>query len=108
MAPGENKKDGGCLVVLTRCQPGRDDEFNQWYDEVHVPELCAMGPFTGARRYRVSDQQLFDQTHQYLAIYEYTGPAEEAHRALVEAGGKLTMSDALDADSPFMTLVEPI
>lgn len=108
MASSESK-DGGCLVVYTRCHPGRDDEFNKWYDEVHIPELCALGPFTGATRYRIpGDAQMMDQTHQYLAVYQFKGSAEEARRAMEESADKLEMTDAFDAATAFMTIAEVI
>ncbi len=32
------------LAVLARATPGNLDEFRRWYDEVHIPELCARYP----------------------------------------------------------------
>ncbi len=34
--------------------PDRDQEYNTWYDEVHIPELVALDGFVSARRLRPS------------------------------------------------------
>lgn len=92
----------GCLVVYTKCAAGRDDEFNRWYDEIHIPEVLALGPFIRARRYRIPEAQMLPQTHTYLAIYEFRGEVAKALDALNAATGKLRMSDTLV--EPFMTV----
>ncbi len=108
MASTKSGGAGGCLVVYTSCAPGRDDEFNKWYDEIHAPEICALGPFTEARRYRIPDTQMLEQKHAYLAIYEYEGSAEDARKALEESAGKLRMTETFDPAEAFMTITERI
>lgn len=85
----------GCLVVYTTCSAGRDAEFNRWYDEVHIPEVLAVGPFRRARRYRLPSAQFMPQTHTYLALYEFRGSAADAIAALNEASKKFQMSDTM-------------
>lgn len=53
------------LVVQVDIDPAREDEFNRWYDEEHVPEKRATPGFRSARRFRH-----FTEPHRYLAIYE--------------------------------------
>ncbi|MCH2172685.1 DUF4286 family protein [Myxococcota bacterium] len=96
----------GRLVVSTCFKAGQEAEFNKWYDEVHIPEVLGLGVFTAAQRFRMSDSQAMDQSHQYLALYEFEGDAKEAVDALLSASGKLNMSDTLE--SPFMSVVEEI
>ena len=85
----------GCLVVYTTCASGRDAEFNRWYDEIHLPEVLALGPFRRARRYRIASAQFMPQTHTYLALYEFRGSAADAIAALNAASKKLQMSDTM-------------
>ncbi len=41
------------MVVLTNPNPGGDEAFNRWYDEIHVPDvLNTIGGYVGARRFR--------------------------------------------------------
>lgn len=55
----------GVYVVRTRPTDGHEDDFNRWYDEVHVPEVLEVPGFVSARRFRSGDD--------YLAIYELEG-----------------------------------
>jgi len=88
------------MLVFTNAVEGRDDEFNQWYDEVHLVEVLALPEFVGATRHRLADTQMFpDQSHTYLAIYEYKGDAADAVAALGAAAESLNMSDALADDA---------
>jgi hypothetical protein len=96
---------GGQLIVFTNAADGRDDEFNEWYDSVHIPEVLALEPFTSAQRFRVADDQAFPQTHRYVALYQFDGDAGVALKTLTAAAGDFRMSDAMvDAH---MIVVEP-
>ena len=53
------------LIVQVDIDPAREDEFNRWYDEEHVPEKRASPGFHSARRFKH-----FAIPHRYLAIYE--------------------------------------
>jgi hypothetical protein len=58
------------LVVLTNAVEGRDDEFNRWYDEVHLGDVVhKMGGFASARRFR----RVGEGPWGYLALYEIAG-----------------------------------
>jgi hypothetical protein len=98
----------GKMLVFTNAVDGRDEEFNRWYDEVHLAEVLALPVFTEARRFRLADAQRFpEQSHRYLAIYEYEGPAQDALDALAAAAGGFRMSDAMAKDTK-VTLVEDV
>ncbi|SMX98833.1 DUF4286 family protein [Brevibacterium linens] len=43
-----------------------EDEFNQWFDEEHLPQLAALSGTVHAARYRADD------TPHYLAAYDLT------------------------------------
>ena len=90
----------GKMLVFTNAVDGRDDEFNQWYDEVHLVEVLALPEFVGATRHKLAEAQMFpDQSHGYLAIYEYKGDAADALAALGAAAGTMNMSDTLAGDA---------
>ena len=36
------------LIVFTEPVIGREDEYNEWYDEVHLPEVLATDGFVAA------------------------------------------------------------
>jgi hypothetical protein len=100
------------MVVLTNpVDPSRDRECNAWYDRTHVPEVCALPGFVGARRYRLSDAQLIDGgAHRYCAVYEIESediPSTVSSLAAATEDGRVVMSDVLCMDPlPAMTVWE--
>jgi hypothetical protein len=53
-------------------RPGKEEEFNRWYDKVHVPEVCSFPGFRRAWRLEAfpHDSQLGPTGHKYWAVYE--------------------------------------
>ena len=47
----------------------REDEWNRWYDEKHLPELLSVPGIVSATRYRQHGAE-----GRYLAAYEIEGP----------------------------------
>lgn len=70
------------LVVETNCVAGADEEFNRWYDEVHVPQLLELDGFLNVSRYRVADAQMGRSVppQRYVAMYEIE--ADDPQQAL--------------------------
>lgn len=55
-------------LVETFCNPAREDEYNDWYDNVHVPDILATPGFVRARRF--VHKELRDGRGKYMAMYE--------------------------------------
>ena len=93
------------LGVFTNAVPGRDEEFNRWYDEVHLREVLEVDGYVAAQRFVLSDAQIADATAdaapgRYLAIYEIEAEdLKAAFEKLNATSGEMNMSDALDASS---------
>ncbi|MDP7726371.1 DUF4286 family protein [Mycobacterium sp. TY814] len=85
----------GIIYVETYpSSPDREEEFNTWYDEVHLPELVALDGIVSARRLRPVNGE-----GPYVALYEIEG--DDLQAVLQGMGGaKLTMSSALQLDPP--------
>jgi len=86
------------FIVFTNPSEGQEDEFNRWYDDVHVPEVIATPGFTGASRFRLATPGVENPEFRYLAIYEIE--TDDAAATLAEltsrAGdGRFNMSTAL-------------
>ncbi len=64
------------FVMFTECtDPEREDEFNDWYSNIHIPDILTMPGIVGARRFRV----LGDSGQwKYLAVYELDADDPEA------------------------------
>ena len=60
---------GGLLVNAMNVAPEHEAEFNDWYDNEHIPALSAVPGVLSARRFRD-----LSGTHRYLALYHLTAP----------------------------------
>ncbi len=83
--------------------PEREQEYNTWYNEVHLPQLLALDGIVGARRLCP-----VDGTGPYVALYELEGDDLQAILDnMIANAGQLNMSDALLLDpAPVPRLLE--
>jgi hypothetical protein len=64
------------LSVRATVEPGRETEFNRWYDDEHVPDAVRrLLGCIGAARYKVV---MGDGAHQYMALYAFESAAKLA------------------------------
>lgn len=68
---------GDCLLLaFTRCNaPGRADEWSDWYDEVHLPELLRAGTDV-VTRFELTQQPVPGMPSigfSHVALYEFRG-----------------------------------
>lgn len=90
------------MVVTSGAKPGRDDEYNAWYDGTHLAEICAIPGVTGGRRFDAIATTPNPQPAPYLAIYEIEAddPASVLGEMMRRAeAGQMSMSEALDTDT---------
>jgi hypothetical protein len=93
----------GIMVVQSApVDPAREDDFNDWYVTKHLPEICAVPGFTGARRYRVLGAAA-GEAPTYLTVYEIE--ADDLMAPIKEwrtrsASGTTTGTDSLRLDPP--------
>lgn len=90
------------FVVLTNAVEGREDEYNDWYTNVHLPDVLAIPGIVAAERFRLAPAQRSPaQPFKYLAIYEVETDdlpwvaAEIGRRAGTPA---MVISDAMAAE----------
>lgn len=97
----------GKMLVFSNAVEGRDDEYNEWYDNFHLKELTATAPFKSGQRFRVAQAEgpMIKKDHRYLAVYEFDGPPEGALQAMMAAAPNFTMSDTVSQDA-LIVLVE--
>jgi len=98
-------------VVRSNAMEGQEQEFNQWYDAVHFPEVMAIEGFLSAERFELDAENSWgDQPYRYLAIYEIDGDDVAATLENIKNAG-LNMSGAIDLAnvhaSVFAAVTEP-
>ena len=95
-------------VVTTQAHPGAEQQFNDWYDTVHIPEVLRLDGVMAAQRFVIANPEQGD-IPRYLAIYELE--TDDLDKTLLELDAALdtmTMSDALDVDSTVMKFYRPL
>ena len=60
------------LLAFNNPVPGREDEYNTWYTNQHLPDVLRTPGFKRAQRFRLTPTQKAGtpQTYQYMAMYE--------------------------------------
>jgi hypothetical protein len=105
-----------CLVFSNPVE-GKEAEFNEWYDTVHMPEVLGIPGVLSAQRFDVgvpaadpaADAALPQPTHRYLTVYEVDGDIDKVLSGLAEGAtsGKIHMSDSLDVKNASIVFWKP-
>jgi hypothetical protein len=86
----------GIILALTNSVPGREAEFNKWYDDVHVKDLVAVPGIGAAQRYRVvAAKDLRQSPYDYLTIYRTDVPLDHVFASMAATRDLRTISDTL-------------
>jgi hypothetical protein len=97
------------LIVMTNPVAGREDEYNDWYDNQHVPDVLRVKGFTGAQRFKVADEKS-DAPFKYCALYQLETDDIDgvvANLGKVAGTDAMPMSSALDMNlsmTPFRAI----
>jgi len=87
------------FLVHTEPVPGREDEYNDWYTNQHIPDVLSVPGFVAAQRFVLSDAQrnpaLAKDALKYVAIYEIEGDPHAALANLAAAAKNMFISGAM-------------
>lgn len=97
------------LVVPSSAQEGRDNDYNEWYNNQHIHDICAIPGVKSGRRFVPSAASPMPPPANYLAIYEIEtddigAVMGEMYRR--SQAGEMPMTDALDLESAKMWVFE--
>src|SRR4051812_30691352 len=100
------------LVRTGPSSPERADEYNHWYDTIHLPDLLDVKGVVGASRYQVASVQQGGaaiEGPRYLAIYEVeiedlSDFFDDMMRAATD--GSMRMSDSLGTEMMDLSMWE--
>lgn len=97
------------LLVFTDPVEGKEEEYNSWYNDIHLGEVLETDGFVRAQRFEVADLMPGVTDHSYVAIYELeTEDPKAAMAALTGAAGNFTMTDAIDLSAASMSLASQV
>jgi hypothetical protein len=94
----EDDREEHVFMALANAVPGREDDFHDWYNRRHVPDILTVSVYRSARRFEVIAGSGADARWKFLSFYRYVGAAGEMPRLLHEAivENDFEFSDAFD------------
>ncbi len=90
------------LVVMTSAVDGRDEEYNDWYQKRHLPDVTAVEGFHAAQRFKLVKVLSKHEAKPYMSIYDIeTDDIDESIREMRSRARteRMPISDALAAGS---------
>ena len=97
------------LLIMSNPVPDREDDYNDWYQNIHLGQLMTLPGFKSAQRFRRVRSLVEGETHPYLAVYELeTDDIDSVLDGLrtAAANNRLTMSDTLDTSNIYAVVYE--
>jgi hypothetical protein len=101
------------FLVFSNPIEGREGEYNEWYDNVHLGDVCRVPGVMGAKRYDLVPTAPADvaPAHAYLAIYDLA-PDASVGDVLAELGKRfggpeMASSEAFDQTTVSMSVWRP-
>jgi hypothetical protein len=85
------------LVVFTNPVEGQEQEFNDWYDNVHLPDLLTVTGIVSGQRFEAPSTPE-GAPGAYLTVYELEADPEAVSAEMTERvmSGEFKMSPAID------------
>jgi hypothetical protein len=102
------------FIALTNPVAGKENEFNEWYDKHHVPDVINVPGFVSGQRFKLADSQFGGEAssaYGYLALYEIETDDIAATIKELKARGAtadITPTDALDGKRVATYMFTPI
>lgn len=95
------------MIVTTKAQPGREEEFVEWYKGTHIPEVITTPGFVNGTLNRCYNHK-GEPTGEFQAVYETeAGEPGALFGALIAASPNFAKSDALDGSAVKFTFYLP-
>jgi hypothetical protein len=92
------------LVVLQAPVEGQEDEYNQWLQKTHLPEMLATDGFKVAQRFRLNKPLMKGQAYPYLTIYEIE--TDDIDKAFAEAVNHASPTSTAIAPGSYVCMYE--
>ena len=88
------------LFAFSDCKdPAREVEFNDWYSNVHLPDMLEVPGMISATRWMSADNKE-NEVHKYLAMYELESDDLKQFNDAVRERGMRTVQEGRFSDLP--------
>jgi hypothetical protein len=99
----EGRYPKGLLLAITNCtDPSKEEEFNSWYNHMHVPDVTAPSIFRHALRFVNTDASA--PVGQYVATYE-TNWEDVAQAMPAHRQASVKLRERGDRGTPYLQVV---
>jgi hypothetical protein len=89
--------------------PEQEEEYNTWYNGVHLKDLLAIPGVVGATRYKLTQSPgAAAPEHRYVALYQIEGDPAAVLTELGARSSEMSISPALDAAGAKIVFWEPV
>jgi len=88
------------VMAMTNAAAGREDAYNRWLDEVHIPEVLAVPGFESVQRYELTDAQRAPVPHPYRYAAVYEVETDDLPATLAALGVAVTQGRKTDTNDP--------
>jgi hypothetical protein len=101
-------------VILAAAVPGREAEFEHWYDEQHLADVVNIEGVVNARRFRIVDQKVTNLDApgwRSLAIYDIESEDPQAVLATISAAAgtdAMPLTEAMTRTGLVQLLVQQV
>ncbi|MEJ7927206.1 hypothetical protein WG908_10630 [Sphingobium sp. AN641] len=99
------------FVVLSNPVPGKEEDYNRWYSDQHLPDVVRCPDFVNGQRFSLVDSLANDPPYKYLSIFdvETDDPGRTLRDLVSRAGGpEMPSSDAIDRAGAITGMFVPI
>lgn len=97
------------MIAQSAALPGREDEYDAWYEAVHMKDICALPGVIGGRRFAATPFAMPAPGAPRLAIYEIETDDPAAFMAEMgrrSEAGLIARSDAMDRSAAKLWIYE--
>jgi hypothetical protein len=98
--------DRSLYLVFSNPVEDREDEYNRWYNEVHLADVLRVPGVVSAARYEFLPTSYGEATaapteHRYVAIYEFDRDPEDVLAEMGKRAGtpEMEVSEAMDFEN---------
>lgn len=98
------------LVVLSNPVEGREDEYNEWYNNQHLDDVLQVPGVTGATRLKLRSNPADGKAWRYCALYDvdHDDPASILDELNARSGtDRMAISEAIDINGVYAAIYEP-
>lgn len=99
------------FFVFSEPKKGMEREFNEFYTETHIPEICGIDGIQSGQRYEAVAGTGFTPVRKYLAVYNWDSSdiaGTEARLLENLKSGRVAANPYLDPESVWAWMYQPL